>query len=378
MSTAGGAKPVDKRSALNEMVFGLAGKRNAAEEKASTSEETTLRESQTPGSSAAGRGIVGRSLGQYSEAVEEKLRRIERELEEARERGDSLVALSPDAVDDPLPADRDPRAFTDDAFAALTLSISTNGQDQPILVRRTPDDSRRYELAAGRRRLAACRNLGIPVLARVRPLTDAQMLEAQWRENAEREDVSLFERCRWIARLSDEQGLSTAQLGKMMGVSQPTVVEWRKMGRLPDDLIEHLDDPRQLGRNDAMRLHSAMRKHTAGEGEDSLLPGADPALLERMVSAVSEQAGRGTRIQVAAALRAVTQAPALPSKNLFLTRQDGGKLATLTRSGRQSLLRFDSAMDQAVIEEVARRLPGLVAEVENTLGISRRAKSAKE
>ncbi|GEO43373.1 plasmid partitioning protein RepB [Skermanella aerolata] len=378
MSVAGRPKPVNKRTALTDMVFGLAEKRSSLEEKTLEMQERVPHDEQGPASSAAGRGIVGRSLGQYSEAVEEKLRRIEKELEEARERGDSLIALSPDEVDDPLPADRDPRAFTDDAFTALTVSISTNGQDQPILVRRARDDSGRYELAAGRRRLAACRNLGIPVLARVRPLTDSQMLEAQWRENSEREDVSLFERCRWIARLSDGQGLSTAQLGKMMGVSQPTVVEWRKMGRLPDSLIDRLDDPRQLGRNDAMRLHASMRKHHAGMGKEEISSDPDLELLERMVSAVSTQMGRGTRTQIAAALRAVTQAPNLPSKNLVLARQDGGKLATLTRSGRQSLLRFDPALDQAVIEEVARRLPGLVAEVESILGVSQRTKKTKD
>jgi ParB family transcriptional regulator, chromosome partitioning protein len=378
MSTAGGAKPVNKRTALTEMVFGLAEKRNTAGERPAATDAPRITDAQVPASSAAGRGIVGRSLGQYSEAVEEKLRRIEREIAEARERGDSIIALTVDEVDDPLPPDRDPRAFADDAFAALTVSINTNGQDQPILVRRSPDGSGRYQLAAGRRRLAVCRNLGIPVLARVRPLTDTQMLEAQWRENAERQDVSLFERCRWIASLSDRQGLSTAQLATMMGVAQPTVVEWRKMGRLPEEMIECFDDPRQLGRNDAMRLHAAMRQGPAVSTDEAGTAGPDQDLLGRMVAAVGEEAGKGTRAQVAAALRSVANTPAPPSKSLVVARQDGRKLATLSRSGRQSLLRWDPTLDQRVIEEVARRLPGLVEEVESSLGTTRPPSGKKD
>ena len=59
MSTAGGAKPVNKRTALTEMVFGLAEKRNTAGERPAATDAPKITDAQVPASSAAGRGIVG-------------------------------------------------------------------------------------------------------------------------------------------------------------------------------------------------------------------------------------------------------------------------------------------------------------------------------
>ena len=187
-----------------------------------------------------------------------------------------MLRLEPNLIRDPLPPDRDARSFADPVFAALTASISENGQDVPITVR-PGADGKGYELAAGRRRLAACKMLGISVLARVLSLDDEALLALQYRENAERSDISPWERGRWLAELA-RRGHSTTHLATLLGLSQPMIVEYLKLGRLPEDIMQHLSDPRELSVSDGRRLHALLvrGRHCSGSG------GAGPCSIARL------------------------------------------------------------------------------------------------
>ncbi|WP_103336187.1 plasmid partitioning protein RepB [Pseudotabrizicola formosa] len=74
----------------------------------------------------------------------------------------------------------------------LKASISRSGQRVPILVR--PLDGDRYSLIYGRRRLEACRELGLRVRAIVTEMDGDQALRDQLVENQERRDLSFIER----------------------------------------------------------------------------------------------------------------------------------------------------------------------------------------
>ena len=74
----------------------------------------------------------------------------------------------------------------------LKNSISKNGQRVPVLVR--PVDGDCYSLIYGRRRLEACRELGIKVRAIVTEVEGDQALRDQLLENQERRDLSFIER----------------------------------------------------------------------------------------------------------------------------------------------------------------------------------------
>ncbi|MFL5337963.1 MAG: ParB/RepB/Spo0J family partition protein, partial [Geminicoccaceae bacterium] len=143
-------------------------------------------------------GIVGSALALHREALSEKVARLEAGLQAERTHADRLLRLDPSLITDSLPADRDERAFRDEAYTTLKASIAAHGQHVPIMVRPAPDQAGRYEIAAGRRRLAACRELGLEILVRVLPLDESAMLALQYRENAEREDVSTYERGQWF------------------------------------------------------------------------------------------------------------------------------------------------------------------------------------
>lgn len=91
----------------------------------------------------------------------------------------------------------------------LKASIQKNGQRVPILVR--PIDSEHYSLIYGRRRLEACRDLGIKVRAIVTEIDGEQALRDQLLENQERRDLSFIERALVAAALLDGDHLSDAE-----------------------------------------------------------------------------------------------------------------------------------------------------------------------
>ena len=293
------------------------------------------------------RGIVGRALEVHKEGLLERLRALEEARAEPLPAADRLVRLDPALIDEPLPADRDPRAFADAAFEALKASIAERGQDVPVTVRPRGE---RFELAAGRRRLAACRALGRPVLARVLPLDDEAMLALQYRENVERSDVTPYERGRWLATLA-ERGWSTTRLAALTGLSQPSIVDYLRLGRLPGALVDRLGDPRVLTLADGRRLQAALD--------------ADPRALDRMVEALEADAGRSPRERLGRALEAARRRPT-PSRPALRGRivldPEGHKLVTITRSGNQWLYRWAPEVDEAAIAWVADRLADLLAE----------------
>jgi ParB family transcriptional regulator, chromosome partitioning protein len=296
-------------------------------------------------------GIVGSALALHREALAEKVARLEADLQAERRHADRLLHLDPNLIADRLPADRDERAFRDEAYATLKASIAAHGQHVPIMVRPAPDQPGRYEIAAGRRRLAACRELGLEILARVLPLDENAMLALQYRENAEREDISTYERGRWLARLAVERGLSTTVIAAIAGLTQSVVVELIGLARLPESLLFLFNDPRELSLADGRRLRAALKAEGA---------------LDRMLMALRKaSAALGTKTQVGLALRAVAapdarDAAATAQKGRPILATDGRRLGFLKRSGEQWVCRFDRTVEAEAIEWLADQIPGLL------------------
>ena len=117
----------------------------------------------------------------------------------------AIKEIDVDLIDDWGPADRLPEFMTHypetpaQDFQSLKDSIQMSGQQVPILVRKTKNQAR-YEVIFGRRRLQACRELGLKVRANVQDLDDASALLAKGLENAARRNLSFYER----ARFADE------------------------------------------------------------------------------------------------------------------------------------------------------------------------------
>lgn len=119
----------------------------------------------------------------------------------------SIREIDPNIIDDWGPVDR-LEEFTavnveddDESFEGLKNSIREGGQQVPILVRRSKAAEGRFEAIYGRRRLKACRELGIKVRANVQDIDDATALLAKGLENAARRNLSFYEKARFAVAI---------------------------------------------------------------------------------------------------------------------------------------------------------------------------------
>ena len=145
-----------------------------------------------------------------------------------------------------------PRKHMDQAkLQELADSIAATGVHQPILLRPLPahrlEDTHQaaraqkrpapeYELIAGERRWRACQLAGVAdIPAMIRPMTDAQALEAQVIENLQREDVTELEEAEGYQVLMEHQGITAEEVGRKIGKSRAYVYSRLKILDLCED-----------------------------------------------------------------------------------------------------------------------------------------------
>ncbi|MGH1579160.1 ParB N-terminal domain-containing protein [Planktotalea sp.] len=152
--------------------------------------------------------------------------------------GTVALSLDPEQVVDTAGSDRFGAWNDDEDFEALKANISRRGQTQPIRVRPLlsdwmPDAERPLETEAlftvqsGRRRLEACRQLGLPVLAILSTekgnlaLAD---LEERFHENTMRKNLSGFEELLSVGLLAESlSDLTQEEVAERLSVSQGDV-----------------------------------------------------------------------------------------------------------------------------------------------------------
>ena len=152
----------------------------------------------------------------------------------------AIREIDPDLIDDWGPTDRldEFTAVNSDddgaGFDALKNSIRDGGQQVPILVRKAKSEGR-YEAIYGRRRLRACRELGIKVRSNVQDIDDQTALLAKGLENAARRNLSFYEKARFAEAILEAGhatptvrqvlSLSASGLSHLMKVTQNVPVE---------------------------------------------------------------------------------------------------------------------------------------------------------
>lgn len=103
----------------------------------------------------------------------------------------------------------------------LAQSIKSSGLIQPVVVRRAGE---KYELAAGERRLLACRKLGWQkITATVKILSDNDMATIAMIENLQRENLNFIEEAAGYVSLMENFRLTQVELAKKLGKSQSTI-----------------------------------------------------------------------------------------------------------------------------------------------------------
>lgn len=142
------------------------------------------------------------------------------------------------------------REFDEEKLKSLAESIRQYGVLQPLVVTRSeverPDGGleTRYELIAGERRFRASKLIGlksIPAVIRGQE-SDKVKLELAIIENLQREDLNAVDRAKALAKLSDEFGLSHAEIGMKMGKSREFVSNSIRLLLLPEHVLQGIID----------------------------------------------------------------------------------------------------------------------------------------
>ena len=136
----------------------------------------------------------------------------------------------------PLP--NQPRThFDEDALAELAASIAARGVIQPIIV--TPEGNNRYRLVAGERRWRAAQKARLhDIPAIVRELDTREITALALIENLQREDLNAVEEARAYHRLTESEGMTQADLAKMVEKSRSHVANIMRLLALPSQVLD--------------------------------------------------------------------------------------------------------------------------------------------
>ena len=153
------------------------------------------------------------------------------------------------------------KRFDESALEELAASIASRGVIQPIIVR--PIGEGKYQLVAGERRWRAAQKAQLhQIPALVRDLSEREVMALALIENLQREDLNPVEEARAYQRLAQEEGMTQAEIARMVEKSRSHVANIQRLLALPSavlDLVEagklSMGHARALiGQNDAADL----------------------------------------------------------------------------------------------------------------------------
>lgn len=209
-----------------------------------------------------GQMLAFRSHMQESEL---KVRELESKLKQF-EGSTPLQLLDPTKVCRSRWANRHASSFNTPAFQLLKREIeSAGGNVQAIGVRPLKGESHAYELVFGHRRHQACLELGLPVLAMVEELTDADLFVKMDRENRARADLSPFEQGDMYRRALDE-GLfpSLRMMASDLGIDPGNASKAMSIARLPSPIQLAFPSPNDIQFRWGQVLQDQLQKDPEG------------------------------------------------------------------------------------------------------------------
>lgn len=149
-----------------------------------------------------------------------------------------------------------------DGLEELVNSIRASGQKLPVLLRRTPQGPLPYEVVYGRRRIEACRQLGIQVFAHIAELSDREALISQGLENAARLQRSFIEQSVYAEQLLRHE-FSREDIMEVLAVDKTTIS--RMLGvvaDVPREIITRIGPAHDSGRRPWQQLRDILKERT--------------------------------------------------------------------------------------------------------------------
>lgn len=282
---------------------------------------------------------------------------------------DSIIYLDPDKLERSPYKDRfDNDEEAEKELDALKMSIASEGQKIPVLVRPHPTKADHYQLAYGYRRWAAIRAMmaeaerpeTIKIKAYVRDLTDRQLIEEQSLENGVRENLTWIEQAMWAVQLKSA-GLSHRAMCPILGLSEAAVSHlFRVTDVIPEDIILAVGRAKGVGRP----------KWTAFA--ELLKDSSRIALARKIVETPGFQKADSSE-RIAQVVRAVSAAPEKPtytSEEEILDFTFGEKLFGRMKSTSSGATVTIPKQELAFARWLAERMPDLLREYNHQGGPS--------
>jgi ParB family chromosome partitioning protein len=140
-----------------------------------------------------------------------------------------------------VPNPRQPRShFQPEELADLANSIREHGVLQPLVVS-YDEDTGKYVLIAGERRLLASRQAGLDTVpAIIREVSEQQRLEIALVENLQRTDLSPLEAAEAYRQLVDDFKLSHEEISQRVGKNRVTITNTLRLLKLPLEIKQAL------------------------------------------------------------------------------------------------------------------------------------------
>ena len=137
------------------------------------------------------------------------------------------------------------RIFDEKELKSLAQSIKERGVLQPLLLRKTLDESGGFEIIAGERRWRAAQMAQVhEVPAVVRDFSDQEALEIGLIENIQRSNLAPLEESDAFQRLIDEYGHTQELVAEAVGKSRSYVANSLRLLMLPARAREYLNTGR--------------------------------------------------------------------------------------------------------------------------------------
>ena len=133
--------------------------------------------------------------------------------------------------------------FNKESLDELTNSIKERGIIQPIIVRKSKENSSKYEIIAGERRWLAAQNAGlheVPIV--ITDVDDLKSLEFAIVENVQRNDLNVIEEAEGYKRLINEFSYDQENVAKFIGKSRSHVANCLRLLALPKEVLELIEN----------------------------------------------------------------------------------------------------------------------------------------
>jgi ParB family transcriptional regulator, chromosome partitioning protein len=251
--------------------------------------------------------------------------------------GDKVIEIDAEVIEDSSITDR--LEVDQLAYKELLESIRTGGQRVPILVRPHPTKTSIYEIAYGRRRLRALKELKRKVRAIVLSLSDEELVIAQGQENSARLDLTFIEKVMFAIALDDHK-YSRETIEAALTVDRTMAARLIALGRrLPTDIIKAIGPAPKAGRPRWVQLADLLEKDGNRKRALKLVSGSE------FVSADTDT--RFARLIDALVEKAITE---------VWVEHEGRKIARLERAGGKVKIIVDTKHESDFAEFLSANL----------------------